>query len=107
MSSPWSVKLSDCDGLTVAAITGEVDLAGAPMVFDQIAAAAGDRPVVVDMARVAFIDSSGIGRLLLLCQKTSVRLVVAPRSQPERVLRITRLLDVLPCFATVDEALTH
>lgn len=66
------------------------------------------RPVVLDLAKVEFITSAGVG--IIAAAYTSavhagVRLALAavPR-QAEMVLRVVNLLAVVPSFATEEEA---
>jgi anti-sigma B factor antagonist len=64
--------------------------------------------IIVDLAGLEFIDSSGIaalarGRKLARRAGRDVLLAV-PQHQALRVLALTRLIDVFPVYASVDEA---
>jgi anti-anti-sigma factor len=63
--------------------------------------------VVLDLRRLAFIDSSGIGLLIKAHQAetATVHTVVAPGSQVDRVFVIAGIDRVLPIFSDLDEAL--
>jgi anti-anti-sigma factor len=56
-----SVEVDD-DG--VIFVTGDVDIAGGPILEAALLQRENDRPVVVDLAGVSFIDSSGLRSLL-------------------------------------------
>jgi anti-sigma B factor antagonist len=61
----FTIDTRDADGGVVLALTGELDLAGAP----ELASALTDvkqagRPLVVDLRELEFIDSSGLGVLV-------------------------------------------
>ncbi|MGW4500531.1 STAS domain-containing protein [Micromonospora sp. NPDC004336] len=55
-------------GCTVLEVRGELDMATSPQLRDglQRLVDAGDRQVVVDLAGVGFIDSSGLGVLVMM-----------------------------------------
>jgi anti-anti-sigma factor len=63
---------------------------------------------VLDLADVSFIDSAGVGALvglLGLFRSHGCELILCRLSpQVERVLQITNLVGVLPCFSTEEEA---
>src|SRR5450631_764034 len=67
------------------------------------------RRVLLDLGEVSFIDSAGIGALVsMLGQLRShgCELNLCHLSEPvERVLRVTNLVGVLPCYATQEEAI--
>jgi anti-sigma B factor antagonist len=107
----FSVDLTtrDCDGLVVVALRGELDLADAARVAAALAVVVAREPeIIVDLAGLEFIDSSGLaalarGRKLALLADGDL-LLAAPQPRVRRVLTITRLIDVLPVYASVDEA---
>lgn len=87
-------------------IRGEVDVATAPGLLRRLDAAIDSHPgeaVVVDLADVTFIDSTGLG-VLAASGKRAVALggslgVVNARPAVQRVLHITGLDRVLPAPA--------
>jgi anti-sigma B factor antagonist len=86
--------------LPVLVVTGELDLAVAPWLRDQLDAlfVGGASSLVVDMTQATFLDSTALGVLvgaLNRCQELGgqVHLVVT-EPQILRVLRITGLTDV-------------
>jgi anti-sigma B factor antagonist len=104
----FSVDLSTSEygGHVVVALRGELDIAG---VAAALAAVAARKPeIVVDLAGLEFIDSSGVAALALGRQHARHAggdlLLAAPRQQVLRVLTLTRLIDVFPVHASVEEA---
>jgi len=67
--------------------------------------------IIVDLAGLEFIDSSGVAALVrgrnLARQAGGELLLAAPRQQVLRMLTLTRLVDVFPIHATVAEAASH
>jgi anti-anti-sigma factor len=97
------------DGLAVVALRGELDVAEAASVAAALAAIAGsDRTVIVDLAGLEFIDSSGVAALVLVrAQARGGRgdlLLAAPQEQVTRVLTLTRLIDAFSVHASVEQA---
>lgn len=81
--------------VTVFRLVGELDLASAPDLIAALAALTDGAatPVVLDMAGVGFVDSTGV-RVLLEAQAASPQRVVAlmaPSRAVTRVLDLTRL----------------
>jgi anti-anti-sigma factor len=91
------VRFEHQDGVTVAAISGEVDVSNA----NEVAGAFADLSnvalgLVVDLRELAYLDSSGIALLhdlaLRLRQRWQRLIVVSPpQSPPRRVLELTAL----------------
>ena len=107
----FSVDLStrDCDGHVVVALGGELDLVDAADVAAALMTAADREPeVIVDLAALQFIDSSGVAALAR--GRTHARqaggdlLLAAPRQPVLRVLAITGLVDEFSVPASVEEA---
>jgi anti-anti-sigma factor len=98
-------------GVVVLTLDGEFDLAAAPPLRDQLAAAraAGARGVVLDMAEVAFVDSSILRELLRAqsaLQADGTPLVLAALRAPvSRLLELTRTTGLLTVAPTVEAAL--
>jgi anti-sigma B factor antagonist len=107
----FSVDLSTSEygGHVVVALRGELDIAGAAGVAAVLAAVAARKPeIVVDLAGLEFIDSSGVAALARGRQHARHAggdlLLAAPRQQVLRVLTLTRLIDVFPVHVSVEEA---
>jgi anti-sigma B factor antagonist len=107
----FSVNLStrECDGHIVVALRGELDIADAVSVAAALAAVAvRNLEIIVDLAGLDFIDSSGVAALARgrkHARHAGGDLVLAaPQQQVLRVLTLTRLLEVFHVHASVDEA---
>jgi anti-sigma B factor antagonist len=91
------VRLEDHDGVTVAVVSGEVDMASVERVTvavtDLSNLASG---LVVDLRSVSYLDSSGISLLhdlaLRLRRRSQLLVIVSPPgSPPRRMLELTAL----------------
>jgi anti-sigma B factor antagonist len=103
------LDISEHGGLTVATLRGELDVADAASVAVALAASAeGARTVVVDLAGLEFIDSSGVAALASAARRArrlggDLRLA-APGQQILQVLAMTRMSGSFALHAGVDEA---
>jgi anti-sigma B factor antagonist len=102
----WAVS-SGPDGVVVA-LEGEMDLANADALGRALTAVLEARPskVTVDLAKLSFLDSSGVRCLVIALQEASAvgsKLVVRrPRGAALRVLEITGTDALLLEAATAD-----
>ena len=110
----WQVLETQRGGWTVLSVAGELDLATSPLLRRHVheAVAQGHRRLVLDLARVRFCDSTGVGvliaarRLLRSCAG-ELRLILPARGAEEgshvnRVLAalgVRRLFDCYPDLA--------
>jgi anti-sigma B factor antagonist len=106
------LSTSEYGGHVVVTLRGELDITGAASVAAALAAAAARQPeIVVDLAALEFIDSSGVAALAYgrkhARQAGGDLLLAAPRPPVLRVLTLTRLIDVFPVHASVDEAASN
>jgi anti-anti-sigma factor len=106
------VETSEADGVVVASLTGELDVAGAEATSRQINEAIPNSAhgVVVDCSRLDFIDSSGVAMMFTLARRLASRRqklrVVAPAGSPvARVLEIVEFSRAAPVDETLEEAL--
>lgn len=103
------LSTSECDGRAVVTLSGELDVADAASVVAALAATvARQREIIIDLAGLEFIDSSGLAALVRV-RKQAQRaggdvLLAAPQHQVLRLLALTRMLDVFSVHASVDEA---
>jgi anti-sigma B factor antagonist len=106
-----SVDLSTREGggQAVVALRGELAVADAASVAAALAAVAARAPeIIVDLAGLEFIDSSGMAALALA--RVQARraggdlLLAAPHDQVLRVLAVIRLADIFSVHASVHEA---
>jgi anti-sigma B factor antagonist len=107
----FTVQVQDVDGATVVSAAGELDIHTAPELQDALDAPTrtAGRRVIVDLAEVPFVDSTGISVLVVALKHVreaegSLDVVVtSPRVL--KVLALTGLDVVIPVHATREEAL--
>jgi len=99
----------ECDSQVVVVLRGELDVAVAVRIVAELSVvAARERDMIVDLAGLEFIDSSGLAALARVRKQARHAggdlLLAAPRGQVLRLLSLTRLIDVFSVHASVDEA---
>jgi anti-sigma B factor antagonist len=97
-------------GVSVLSLAGELDLSTVPKLERPLLRELDERNgVVVDLTRLSFIDSSGIGLLIQAFRvdedRPRLHTVIARGSQIERVFRIAGIDRALPLYFDRDEAL--
>lgn len=94
------------DDACVVIVRGEIDLATHEHLGEKLREAIGSgSPVVVDLSRCEFIDSSGIRALLLGDREANNFAIASPTDQVNRVLEMTGVSQALPVHASVEQAL--
>lgn len=100
------------DGIPVVAAPAEIDTTRADQLRAVLleAAGPGHPTVVVDMTRTVFCDASGLHTLLAAHKRAvskggELRLVVPAGGAVSRVIHLTCLDHVIPCFASLASAL--
>ena len=99
------------DGVAVIHAQGRMNMAAAPLVRSTVSdlTSAGRSRIVVDLAGVTFIDSSGLGALIgglkAARQADGDLRIAAPTEQVLTVLGLTNLDRVLRPHPTVEAAL--
>ena len=79
---------------TVLEVAGELDLDTSAVLFATARGAPEpERPLVLDMAEVSFMDSTAIGVLVQVSQERTVK-IVNPSEQVQRILEITGLTEL-------------
>lgn len=95
---------------TVLTVGGEVDVYTAPKLRERLVdlVDAGSRKVVVDLATVEFLDSTGLGVLVGAHKRLrgagGTLALVCTREPLLKIFRITALDQVFPLFGTVEAA---
>jgi anti-sigma B factor antagonist len=97
-------------GVRLVAIGGELDISTSSRVRELLSEAAKDaeRPLVIDLTRCEFIDSTGLATLLHGAKpaqngESNVALVSAG-GEVRKLLELTAIDRTIPVFSTVDEA---
>jgi len=96
------------DERIVVHVAGEVDLASAPELDEQLATVMGQAPshLVVDLSGVTFMDSTGLGvlvRALKRSRELDIRLdLIVTNERVLKVFGITGLDTVLPIHSSMD-----
>jgi anti-sigma B factor antagonist len=99
------------DRIHVVSPTGEIDALTAPQLGRRLLGLAeeGKTGVVVDLSRVTFMDSTGLGVLLNAVRQLTMRdgrlVLVCPSERVMRPFEITGLATRLPIFRSREEAL--
>ena len=105
-----TVHTEQRDDVVVVSVAGELDMATAPQVQDQITDLLdkGHNRLVFDLAGVSFCDSTGLSvfvRAKNSCDEAGglIRLA-APQRGVQRILEVSGLIEVLQTYPTVDVA---
>jgi anti-sigma B factor antagonist len=103
------LRTGECDGHVVVVLRGELDVGDAARVAAALReVAAREQQIIVDLAGLEFIDSSGLAALLRVRKHARHAggdlLLAAPQQQVLRVLAVTRLIEVFSVHGCVEEA---
>ena len=95
--------------LVVTPLAARLDAIAAPEFRSQVGERAqGRAALVLDLGKVAFIDSSGLAAVISVLKRLapggSLR-VVAPNDAVKSLLKITRLEKIFPAYPDVTQAL--
>ncbi len=94
MSENFSVSITDIGDVHIVRLRGELDMASADGLTDRLVEIAGPI-VVVDLADLSFVDSTGLSALIVTRNRMEgngdVLLVTRPQPNVRRVLEITGL----------------
>jgi anti-sigma B factor antagonist len=82
---PLTVAVNETAVGTVVKVTGEVDMATAPLLHDAVLATPASQPVVLDLSGVGFIDSSGL-RVLAQLVDAGYEITVTGASEPAKAI---------------------
>jgi anti-sigma B factor antagonist len=105
-----SIHTEQNAGVCTIALEGEVDVYTAPRLREQLVVLVADdcSNLIVDLTKVDFIDSSGLGVLVgtlrRVREKGGAMRIVCTRDSILKLFRITGLDKVFPIFADSAEA---
>jgi len=107
-----TLELDERQGVTVASISGEIDLSDAGELQATISDAVPNHAagLVIDLREVTYLDSAGVALLFELARRVARRQqelgIVVPREAPVReILDLSGAADSLALHAGLDEAL--
>jgi anti-sigma B factor antagonist len=97
-------------GVVIAAVTGEIDISTVAQLRERLYELADHGgTLIVDLNRVTFIDSAGLGALVGMAQRAAEHggslHAVCAQPQPRRLLWMTGVDKRIPLWATTAEAL--
>jgi anti-sigma B factor antagonist len=97
-------------GVVIAAVTGEIDVSTVAQLRERLYELADNGgTLIVDLNRVTFIDSTGLGALVGTARRAAEHggslLAVCAQPQPRRLLWMTGVDKRIPLAATVAGAL--
>jgi anti-anti-sigma factor len=96
--------------VAVVAAAGVIDMLTAPKLEEALRTAVGNKPegLIVDLTAVEFLASAGMGALVAAhdAKDDGTRFcVVADGPATSRPLKLVGIADIVPLYATLDEAL--
>lgn len=95
----------------IVRLVGEIDIGCAPRIYSLMwqTTERGKRALVINLAALEFMDSSGLQILLRLREKLRVEgkrvLLISPAPQIQKLLRLTGFDKLFPIFASDAQAL--
>jgi anti-sigma B factor antagonist len=101
------------DGLTVVTVMGEIDVYSAPALREKFISLVeqGKYFLIVDLERVQFLDSTGLGVLIGGLRRVRARDgfldLVCTQPRMLRIFQITGLSKIFDIYNSVEEALRH
>ncbi len=109
---PVTANLKSGGPLSVISIAGKVSAgetwSPVAQILDQVRSE-GARKVVVNLSGVPFIDSAGLGLLVMNLSKMKAAggllRLAEPQDRVQSAIKTTRLTDLFPFFATEQEAI--
>jgi anti-sigma B factor antagonist len=112
MGDELSVTVRRERGVVIADVTGDIDVSTVGGLRERLLGLAdGGEPLIVDLNRVSFIDSTGLGVLVAVARRAYARggslHAVCSRPQPRKLLWLTGVDRRIPLTATLDGALAH
>jgi anti-anti-sigma factor len=92
----FDVEVGEEDGTAVLRLSGELDLVSEP-ILEAALERAKDRPVRIELAELAFMDSTGLRALLSAARQYPELKLAGPLQAPvRRLLDLTQTLAILP-----------
>ncbi len=110
MGDELSVTVRRERGVVIAEVTGDIDMSTVPGLRERLFELADSgQPLIVDLNRITFIDSAGLGVLVGTARRADAHggslHAVCSRPQTRKLLWLTGVDRRIPLSATVDGAL--
>jgi anti-sigma B factor antagonist len=110
MGDALTITVRSERGVVIVAVTGEIDLSTVTQLRERLFELADDGgTLIVDLNRVTFIDSAGLGALVGTARRAATHggslHAVCAQPQPRKLLWMTGVDRRIPLAATVDEVL--
>jgi anti-sigma B factor antagonist len=110
MGDALTVTVRHERGVVIAAVTGEIDISTVTGLRERLFELADSgRTLIVDLNRVTFIDSAGLGALVAAARRAAAHggtlHAACARPQTRKLLWLTGVERRIPLAATVDGAL--
>lgn len=110
MGGALGIEVRDERGVVIAAVAGDIDISTVGQLRERLYELAGNGgTLIVDLNRVTFIDSAGLGALVGTAQRVAEHggslYAVCAQPQPRRLLWLTGVDKRIPLAATVAGAL--
>ena len=108
----FTISVAAGPAYTVVTLTGECDLNNGRWLRDVLTSevSRGTRKMIVDLSSLSFMDSTGMQILLsshtVLALRGGSMALVAPQPVVARVLELTGASEIIPVYASLDEART-
>jgi anti-sigma B factor antagonist len=102
------VRRGESDGMAVLALSGELDLASAPVLERELTAVDGvSQALIVDLTDCGFVDSTGLAVLVRAVEADGRTVaLVNPAPPVRRLFDVTAIEKLIPIFDTVADART-
>lgn len=110
MGGALTITVRSERGVVIAAVTGEIDISTVPQLRERLFELADSGgTLIVDLNRVTFIDSAGLGALVGTARRADAHggslHALCARPQTRKLLWMTGVNRRIPLTATVDGAL--
>jgi anti-sigma B factor antagonist len=112
MGDALTITVRSEHGAVIAAVTGEIDISTVAQLRERLFELADNGgTLIVDLNRVTFIDSAGLGALVGTARRAATHggslHAVCAQPQPRKLLWMTGVDRRIPLAATVDEVLMY
>jgi len=92
----FDITVTEAEGARVLHLSGELDLVSEPALSSALDHAQ-DRPIVIELEELAFMDSTGLRSLLSAAREFERLTLKGPLMPPvQRLLELTQTLTILP-----------